>query len=101
MSKKIILILLLGGSNYTYASQGQNVYKQTCAVCHSVQMPGAPMLDSKADWKHRLIAGRQVLLRSVLYGYGAMPPKGGNASLSDAEAEAALDYMLSKIANLP
>lgn len=31
---------------------------------------------------------------SVLRGKGAMPPKGGNASLSRAEAYLALDYML-------
>ena len=62
-------------------------------------MPDAPKLGKNADWKSRLLVGRQRLLRSVLNGHGAMPPKGGDASLSDAQAEAALDYMLSMISS--
>ena len=44
-----------------------------------------------------MAAGRQELLHSVLKGKGAMPPKGGNASLTDTQARVALDYMLSNI----
>jgi len=36
------------------------------------------------------------LAQSVLKGKGAMPPKGGNASLSDAEVRAAADFMVSQ-----
>jgi len=36
------------------------------------------------------------LVQSALKGKGAMPPKGGNASLSDAEIRAAIDYMVSQ-----
>jgi cytochrome c5 len=31
----------------------------------------------------------------ALHGKGAMPPKGGNMSLSDADVKAAVDYMVS------
>jgi cytochrome c5 len=47
------------------------------------------------EWRGRLTAGRATLLLSVIKGQGGMPPKGGNASLTTAEAEAALAYMLS------
>jgi cytochrome c5 len=33
------------------------------------------------------------LYATALKGKGAMPAKGGNASLSDAEVKAAVDYM--------
>ena len=82
------------------ADEGSDIYRQTCAVCHAVGVPGvpgAPKLGARADWNSRLATGRTSLLHSVLRGKGAMPPKGGNASLSDAQAKAALDYMLSKI----
>lgn len=96
--KKWILILCYWGVAATaLASEGHDVYKQTCAVCHSAGFTGAPRLGNKADWQNRLLAGRSALLRSVLKGNGAMPPKGGDASLSDAQAEAALDYILSTI----
>ena len=89
---------LFGWTAAALASEGSDVYKQTCAICHSAGMPGAPRLGNRADWQPRLLAGRPALLHSVLNGHKAMPPKGGNASLSDAQAEAALDYMLSKVA---
>ena len=89
---------LFGWPATALASEGSDIYKQTCAICHSAGMPGAPRLGNRADWQPRLLAGRPALLHSVLNGHKAMPPKGGNASLSDAQAEAALDYMLSKVA---
>ena len=35
------------------------------------------------------------LLKVALQGKGAMPPKGGNASLSKDEVHAAIEYMVS------
>jgi len=83
-----------------FADEGSDVYSQTCAMCHSAGIPGilgAPKLGAQTDWGSRLASGRPELLHSVLRGKGAMPPKGGNASLSDAQAEEALNYMLSRI----
>lgn len=97
IAKWALAFFLLGLFVDVFASEGRNIYKQSCAVCHSVDVPDAPKLGINADWKKRLLAGRQGLLRSVLNGHGAMPPKGGDASLSDAQAEAALDYMLSML----
>jgi cytochrome c5 len=37
------------------------------------------------------------LVNSVLRGKDGMPPKGGNASISDAEAIAALDYIVGRV----
>lgn len=82
------------------ADEGSDIYRESCAVCHAVGVqgvPGAPKLGSSADWGARLAAGRQELLHSVLRGKGAMPPKGGNASLTDTQARVALEYMLSNI----
>jgi cytochrome c5 len=35
-------------------------------------------------------------LQSALKGKGAMPPKGGNGGLSDAEVRAAVEFMVSQ-----
>ena len=83
-----------------FADEGSDVYRQNCAVCHATgvhEVPEAPRLGVHIDWSSRLNTGRTGMLRSVLRGKGAMPPKGGNASLSDEQAEAALDYMLSRV----
>ena len=104
--KNCVGLLLLIISSVAGASEGGEIYKRSCAVCHSAGTSGTPdapkvgrLTDPKfgAEWYRRLFAGRISLLHSVLNGKGAMPPKGGDASLSDAQAEAALDYMLSEI----
>lgn len=74
---------------------GAELYAQHCARCHSQGVAGAPRPGMAEEWKARLAAGRASLLLSVIKGQGGMPPKGGNASLTAAEAEAALAYMLS------
>lgn len=79
------------------AADGRVIYAQTCAQCHANGLAGAPRTSDKAAWTQRLSLGRDAMLTTVLKGKGAMPPKGGNASLSDAEARAATDYMLEQL----
>jgi len=74
---------------------GRQIYVQTCAACHANGVAGAPRFGHREDWAERLATGRIELARSVLRGKGGMPPKGGNASLTDAHAMAALDHILS------
>jgi len=62
-------------------------------VCHGAGIAGAPKFGDKAAWAPRLKSGLDALHASALKGKGAMPPKGGNGALSDAEVTAAVDYM--------
>ena len=73
---------------------GAEVYAQHCARCHTNAVGGAPRPGNHEDWLGRGSHGRADLLLAVLKGKGGMPPKGGNASLSIGEANAALDFML-------
>ena len=57
---------------------------------------GAPKLGDNAAWAPRIKAGSEALYDSAIKGKNAMPPKGGNASLSDADVKAAVDYMVSQ-----
>ncbi|MBI5659060.1 MAG: c-type cytochrome [Nitrosomonadales bacterium] len=98
--KLMILCCAIGLPVAALADEGGDVYRQACAVCHAVGVavaPGTPRLGVQSDWAGRLSGGKPEMLRAVLKGKGAMPPKGGDASLSDAQAGAALDYMLSRI----
>jgi cytochrome c5 len=56
----------------------------------------APKLGDKAAWAPRIKQGMNTLVQSATKGKGAMPPKGGNASLSDADLRAAIEYMVSQ-----
>ncbi len=78
-------------------STGREVFVQNCALCHVHGVAMAPRVDNQTEWEPRLSLGRQALLNAVLRGKGGMPPKGGNASISDEQAAAGLDYMLEAI----
>jgi cytochrome c5 len=75
---------------------GAAVYSKSCIACHSTGAAGAPKVGDKAAWEPRLAQGLDALVGSSLKGKGAMPPKGGNTSLSDAEVKSAVQYMLEK-----
>lgn len=73
---------------------GKKTYETTCAACHGSGVAGAPKLGDKAAWAPRLKAGIDGLYASALKGKAAMPAKGGNASLPDADVKAAVDYLV-------
>jgi cytochrome c5 len=73
---------------------GAKIYASACSACHAAGVAGAPKLGDKAAWAPRMKAGIDGLTASVTKGKGAMPPKGGLASASDAELRAAVEHML-------
>jgi cytochrome c5 len=75
---------------------GKKVYDTTCTACHSTGVAIAPKLGDKAAWAPRLKEGLDELVKDALKGKGAMPPKGGNLTLSDAEVRAAVEFMISQ-----
>lgn len=72
---------------------GKKVYDSACVACHASGVAGAPKLGDKAAWAPRIATGLDALTGSVIKGKGAMPPKGGNASIPDADIKAAVEYM--------
>ena len=76
------------------AAKGKSIYDASCAACHASGVAGAPKLGDKAAWAPRIKSGQNTLYGSALKGKNAMPPKGGNAALSDDDVKAAVDYMV-------
>jgi cytochrome c5 len=74
-------------------ADGKKVFDTTCVVCHGSGVAGAPKFGDKAAWAPHLAHGTAELYQSALKGKNAMPPKGGNMTLSDDEVKAAVDYM--------
>jgi cytochrome c5 len=72
---------------------GKAIYDSTCVACHGAGIAGAPKAGDKAAWAPRLKVGMEALYASALKGKGAMPPKGGNTALADADVKAAVDYL--------
>jgi cytochrome c5 len=76
------------------AAKGKSVYETTCMVCHAAGVAGAPKAGDKAAWAPRMKSGMSTLYASSIKGKNAMPPKGGNLALADADVNAAVDYMV-------
>ena len=76
------------------ADAGKATFEKVCSACHGTGVLNAPKLGDKAAWGPRIAQGKDALYNSALHGKNAMPAKGGNASLPDADVKAAVDYMV-------
>lgn len=76
---------------------GKSVFGKVCAMCHAVGAAGAPKPGDKTDWGPRIAQGNDVLYKHALEGFtgakGQMPARGANATLTDDEVKAAVNYM--------
>ncbi len=78
------------------APDGKKIFDSVCTACHTAGVAGAPKIGDKAAWAPRIATGMDMLVQTALKGKGAMPPKGGNPSLGDADVRAAVQYMVSQ-----
>lgn len=85
-------LALMAGS--AFAADGKAIYDATCKACHDSGIAGAPKMGDKAAWAPRIKTGEKALIAAVTKGKNAMPPKGGNGSLTDADIKAAVQYMV-------
>lgn len=89
----LVLAFGIAAAPAAFAADGKAVYDKTCSVCHASGVANAPKFGDKAAWAPRIATGKDALLKSVLNGKGAMPPKAGAADLKDDDLKAAIDYM--------
>jgi cytochrome c5 len=75
------------------ARKGEDIVKSTCAACHQAGVANAPKIGDRAAWGPRIKQGLQGMLAVATKGKGAMPPRGGDASLTDAELTRAIIFM--------
>jgi cytochrome c5 len=81
---------------------GKRIVDQVCSACHANDLSEAPQLKQPAMWTARLAKGRDALVHSALNGFTGptgeeMPPRGGRPELTDADIQAAVDYIISTV----
>lgn len=85
---------------YDGTLDGSVIFGQLCGACHTNGAGGAPTLD-KAHWGPRLAKGTETLVKHAIEGFqgeaGLMPARGGNPSLSDAQVESTVKWMIDNI----
>ena len=75
------------------ALSGSDVYDRFCHTCHNTGLNEAPKLGDAEAWAPRLSKGMDALLQTTKTGLNLMPMMGLCMSCSDAELQAAIDYM--------
>ncbi len=88
--KLLVAAALVAGSSAAFAD-GAALYKTACFACHDAGVAGAPKLGDKKLWAPRIGKGIDGLVKTVLTGKGAMPPKGGT------QMTEVVEYMVSKV----
>jgi cytochrome c5 len=73
---------------------GPAVYDGLCKTCHATGVAGAPMLGSDQLAARFAERGVDGLVQNAINGLNAMPARGGNPSLTDAQIQAAVEFML-------
>jgi cytochrome c5 len=86
-----------GGKAAPAVADGKKIYESTCIACHGAGVANAPKFGDKKAWAEHLMHGTEHLYENALKGKGAMPPRGGNLTLSDAEVKAAVEYMVKAV----
>ncbi|HIO92812.1 MAG TPA: cytochrome c5 family protein [Leucothrix mucor] len=91
--KPIGNVTAIDKSKPTVARKGDEIYKAVCTSCHGAGVLGSPKFGDKGQWAPRVANGLPALIKTATDGRGAMPPRGGDPTLSDEELKAAILYM--------
>ena len=87
-------------TNSPAVNAGQAIYSQTCIACHGVNGKGAfPGVADLTKGDGALLKPNEELMNSITDGFQspgstlAMPPRGGNPTLTEGDVEAVLAYL--------
>ncbi len=87
---------------YGGTTDGKEIYDHLCTSCHTAGIAGAPKVGDKATWGPRIEQGLDILVKHAIDGYHGpdgnfMPPKGGNAALTDEQVTAAVHWIVDQV----
>jgi cytochrome c len=71
----------------------KKAYEANCAMCHSADGMGAPVIGDKAAWANYTAKGMDKVYSNGINGINGMPPKGGS-SLSNSDFKSVVDYIV-------
>jgi cytochrome c5 len=73
---------------------GAQVYGGLCKTCHDAGVADAPVPGSDQMNEREAANGLDGLVNNAINGLNAMPPRGGNPTLTDEQIQAAVEFML-------
>ncbi len=75
---------------------GEEIANAACNACHVPGVANAPKIGDAVAWGAVAKKGLPEMLKTVVAGKGAMPPRGGAADASDAELARAIVHMATR-----
>ncbi len=96
----LVSVWAAADTNPPAVNAGQAIYSQTCIACHGTNGKGA--IPGVADLTKRdgaLSKPDEALLNNITEGFQspgsalAMPPRGGNPTLTEEDVEAVIEYL--------
>ena len=91
----IISLFAVAPASPTKDRSAEEIFAETCVVCHGNGMHGAPMVGSKVDWEFRLSYGLEEVYLNTIEGIGsAMPARGLCTDCSDEALKMVVDFMI-------
>ena len=75
------------------ARSGEEIVKSVCTACHQAGVANAPKIGDRNAWAPHIKQGLKGMVATAIKGKGAMPPRGGDASLTDDEIARAVAFM--------
>src|SRR5690625_1845189 len=73
---------------------GEQIVQSVCTACHGSGVMDAPKIGDQAAWEERMQEGLDTVVDYAINGIRAMPPRGGDSSLSDEQVRDAVVLML-------
>ena len=93
-----LMAALLTGTTQSMADERiDDILNNTCNICHTAGVAGAPKLDDKEAWASRLEKGDEALLASVKNGLNAMPPMGTCMDCTDEDLATLIGLMTANV----
>jgi cytochrome c5 len=75
------------------ARNGESIVKAVCSTCHAQGLANAPKIGDAKAWAPHIKEGLPALVKNAINGIRAMPPRGGDATLTDVEVARAVVFM--------
>jgi cytochrome c5 len=75
---------------------GEEIYTATCAACHKEGVANAPRVGDRKRWSPLIKEGLKELTADAIKGKAAMPPKGGDSTLTRLEVSRAIVFMANR-----
>ncbi|EQB39427.1 MFS transporter [Sulfurimonas hongkongensis] len=75
-------------------SKAEKMYNDSCKLCHATDNMGAPALGDVEAWRAVTKKGIDEVVKNSINGVGGMPPKGGNADLTQSEIRSIVEFMI-------